>query len=518
MADENVQPTHAQMIAEMQQSGFTPPQAVSADISHAQMIAEMKQAGFAPDSPLLKASEHPYIKGALDYLPAAGSVVGGIGGATLGSVVPGAGTVGGEVVGAAGGGAVGSLAKDALNEWLFGEKKSAGDMAKSAGIEGAIGGVSQGVGAALGAGAKAIAATRLGGAAIDTAGNLLAGAGETVFRIPAPVIKRYAVAAAEIAKLSKGANGDIAAASDEVKAGFAKSLDGFRSEMNQKVGTALAASDEKVSSAPIVEALEKSKGRLNPKLDADAAQLNSINKQIEQVKRMEVTRVGTYGTERTGEITVQDAHALKQSFQDTATTAYRDAGASSTGSAVANSAKSAAAVTRRLVNKAVPEVAEANNQLAFLHTVEDNMNRSLIKQGATESGLVAAGKGANARNARALQKLGEITDKDFLGPAQNLGAMSAMDSAGMQLKRAGIGAAVGASVGYEVGGEHGAIAGGTLGAAVTSPFVLKKGMDAFRGASGMLGSAAGSAVGEQTLGQAVVHGSGGVAAIRRNQP
>jgi hypothetical protein len=480
-----------------------------------------------PSQPMLDAKEHPILKGALDYLPAAGSVTGGILGATAGSILPGAGTVGGEVAGSAAGGAAGSLAKDALNSWIFGESKSARDVAKSAGIEGVIGGVAQGVGAGLGAGAKALAATKLGSAALQGAGDLAASAGETVFRVPAVVIKRYAQAAAEIAGLSAKAGGSVADATNLVKKGYAESLGEFRTEMNTKINTALADSDAEVSSKPMIEALEKAKLKLNPKIDADAPALSSIDAQIAQVKKLEINRGGVYGPENTGKISVQDANDLKRTWQDAATTAYRDAEQGSTGSNFANAAKEAAKAARKLVNDAVPELGTANNQLALLHNIEDSMNRSLLKQGANQSGLITVGKGADNQNASVLRRLSALTGQDFIGQAQNLGAMSAFDTAGMQLKRASIGAAAGtaagAAAGYELGDSKGSAMigagiGGTLGAAVTSPLMLRKSLDTFRGMSNVLDTAAGGAAGRQTLGQSVIHGTGGVNAIRKTAP
>lgn len=500
MADEQAAtPTREQMIAALTGQGMHPaaPTAAGATPTRAQMIAQLTgKPAAAPEETsgvLGKASDHGFIKGALDWAPTAGSVVGGIAGATAGSVVPGAGTAAGEIGGAAAGGAAGSVVKDALNAWLFGEKKSGENIGKDALTEGAISGVSQGVGMVAG---KALS---------YAAGKL----GETV--VGKSVLDKYMEASDAVKSLIKSSDGDIATAADQVRTGISKSLDEFRGTMNQEISGALEKSTARIDPADILESLEAAKSKVHGDLPGAEGYRSQLEGWISSVRKM--------GDEN-GQIFVQDANELKRALQDAATSAYRSAGEGAKGTEIANALKNAGAITRKAVNEAAPEVAAANNKLATLHYIEDRMNKSIIQVGKSESGLVAAGKYAagktegNARNARALRLLGDLTGNDFLGKAQELAAMKTFS--GSSLTRAGVGAGVGAAAGAGLaevsGGDpyHGALLGGAIGGGLTSPLAVKSAIDI-----GKAMPVQAAPLARQTLGQAVMHGTGATKALRQ---
>lgn len=496
------QPTHAQMIAEMQKSGFTPPQGDKAppDPTHDQMIKEMQSAGFAPapeEGGFLQ--QHPkiagYVQGAVNALPAAGAILGGGLGAAAGAaggtaVLPGVGTLAGATeLGMAGTGAgavVGSAAKDALNSWIFGATKSAGEVTKDAGLEGAT----------------AILSQKGGELAVKGLGKVA----EKI--IPKAVLDKYSQAADAVKALWNNNDGDIAAAADQVKKGITTSLDDYRGQMSKQISETLKDNNARVSGSDIVDTLKD----YAKKLDSD---LYPGEKQ--QVEDLIVTVRKKF--DENGQIFVSDANELKQFLQQKATAAYRMAGESGGGTEIANAAKQAGAVTRKLVNEAAPEVAAANDKLAALHFIEDRMNKNIIRVGKPESGLIAAGKYSagssegSAANAKALRTLGNITGNDFLGKAQELAAMKTFQ--GASLTQRGIGAGVGAAAGAGAAGligddpAKGALVGGTLGGAITSPAAVKGAIDIGRALPGALPAVS------QTLGQAVMHGSGAQDALRR---
>lgn len=444
--------------------------------------------------------QHPtlrgYVQGTINALPAAGAMLGGGAGAITGAAggtfaLPGVGTAAGAtelgILGTGAGAAVGSLAKDSLNAWIFG--KSQGSSLKN--VQNAVGEAGENM------------------AAQATGEMLFKGAGKFADNVvPRAVIDRYTQAADAVKDLIGSSDGDIAEAADQVRSSITQSLDEYRGNMNTQIADALKSSTEEVESQPILQALEDAKSRLNPKLDT--SQLAQIEEQISKVKSL---------ADEGGKISVQDANDLKRYMQDLATSAYRNAGESQGGTQVAQAAKSAGAVTRKLVNEAVPEVAQANEKLAQLHWVEDRMNKNLIRAGKPAAGLVSAGSyspgtsGGNATNAKALRILGDITGQDFLGKAQDVAAMKTFG--GDSLFKRGAGAALGAGVGAtaaEISGHdpyHGAEAGALFGGLATSPLAVKTAID-----TGRYLTPAGVPAVAQTLGQAVMHGTGAANSLR----
>ena len=185
-------------------------------------------------------------------------------------------------------------------------------------------------------------------------------------------------------------------------------------------------------------------------------------------------------------MSVQDASDVKSFLQDKASSSYRNSGdIFALGKDSAEAAKSAAADARQLINKAAPEVAEANSTLAKLHEIEDKMNLNLIAVGKPEAALLAAGTGGNVRNVKYLQQLGELTGTNMLGEAEKLAAMRTfgkppllpMDTTGKTLTRMAVGGGAGSLLGGPVGAA--------VGAGLSSPATLKAAIDA-----GLLGKEA----------------------------
>lgn len=428
------------------------------------------------------------VQGGLSDLPTAGAMVGGAvgaaGGAGVASVATGA-------VGAGVGAAAGVQARDKLNEWIFGKKtdpnKTADNMAKE--------------------GAENFGAQAVGGLLLKGLG---AGAKWTAEKVvPKAVIERYQQAADAVKSLISSSDGDIAEAADQVKTGITSSLDEFRSAKNAEIANALKNNTTLVKGNRILDQLKTYADSLDPDLyAAEKAQVSSL---IDSVAKK---------VDQRGDMLVSDANLVKQFLQEKATAAYRLAGESGGGSEVAQAAKQGAAIARKVVNEAVPEVAAANERLATLHYIEDRMNKSLIRAGKSEAGLVAAGKYSpggsegNATNAKALKLLGELTGQDFLGKAQDLATMKTL--AGGSLLKSGVGAGIGAAAGAgiaEVSGNdplRGAEVGGLLGGAVTSPAAIKSAIDVGRYVAPTAVSPA-----AQTLGQAVMHGTGATRSLRK---
>ena len=490
------QPTHAEMIAEMQRAGFTP-QATSApaqpDLTHDQMIKEMQSAGFTPQAEgsgneFLDANPHlkNLVKGTIDALPVAGGLLGGGLGATAGSVIPAAGTAIGGVVGTGMGAVLGSTAKDALNAWVFKPTKTDTQVLTDAAKEGG----------------GQMAAQMAGESILKAGGAVASKVGEAV--VPKAVIERYQQAADAIKEVIGASGGDTAEAADQARASMGKSLDEVRGQMNDQIANTLKNSTKRVDPSSVIDVLEAAKGRVHGDLPRAAAYTSQIDSYLSAINKMK---------DENGQIFVSDFNSLKRELSDEATAAFRDG---TNGTQFADAAQKAAGAARGLINKAAPEIASANDKLHALHLVEDNMNKSILTEGKSAAGLIAAGEAKSEggkASAKALRTLGEITGQDFLGKAQDIAAMRAFS--GDSILKRGVGAGAGAALGAgaaEIAGSdpyHGALAGGAIGGFGTSPAAVKMGLDAAPYVAPLAAPAA------QTLGQAVMHGSGAARSLKQ---
>jgi len=120
--------------------------------------------------------------------------------------------------------------------------------------------------------------------------------------------------------------------------------------------------------------------------------------------------------------------------------------------------------------------------LSRLHQLESKMVKSILKtgMGANPTSFLTAGAGTNRRGFKALEEMSKITGEDFVSRARELAAanqfanapIAPMDTTGKTLYRVGGGAALGALSALGLGSDvpQGAI----IGAALASPFALKK--------------------------------------------
>ncbi len=126
---------------------------------------ELKKKKVANDFAKMK-EESPYnnphspisAQTALDQLPVAGSILGGIGGTAAGSAIaPGPGSIAGEYVGAGIGGAAGEGLRYAGEKYLLGKDMSKEDLGKRLATSGAAGVIGQGAGNLVGAAGRSLA-------------------------------------------------------------------------------------------------------------------------------------------------------------------------------------------------------------------------------------------------------------------------------------------------------------------------------------------------------------------------
>lgn len=420
--------------------------------------------GFMQDNPTIAR----YTKAGMNALPTAGAIGGGLMASATG---PGA------IVGAGLGAAGGESLKQLGERYILGEEpKSLGENLKSVAQEGARGLVSE-TGAQL-VGPSLKLAKNIPGVekGLEMAGKGASKIGELLTGVPEKAIQTYAKNADEISAMAKSTDNNTFEAANQMRSDFGKSIDETRKGINEKIGNVLKGSEKRVGANPILDALRDAKTKINE---------NLYPEQLDQIKDLE-NKVGKMVGED-GAMSVADAHEVKGFLQEKASSAYRSPGQPfSLGTEAARAAKSAGAKARGLINKAEPEVAGANEKLAKLHDIQDNMNMNLITEGKPEAGLISAGSGTNPRNLSQLKELGEATESDMASGAEKLAAMrhfgspslSAADTTGKAAVRHGMAGLLG----YEAGHIPGAIAATVL----TSPTSLKAAIDTGRFTAKML--------------------------------
>ncbi len=151
------------------------------------------------------------------------------------------------------------------------------------------------------------------------------------------------------------------------------------------------------------------------------------------------------------------------------------------------------------------------------------MNKALIRDGKGTGAMVKAGEYSpghmegNPDSAKALRDLGKITGEDYIGKVQDLAAMKSFSGSSLYRKGAGVALGAGAGAGVaEIAGSDpykGAFVGGSLGGALTSPLAIKTAIDAGRYIPQSIAAPVG-----QSLGQAVMHGSGAVNSLQQAGP
>lgn len=312
------------------------------------------------------------------------------------------------------------------------------------------------------------------GAAI---GGGLSVAGSAISKIPAVTkkissaltglslqdISTYSKATDAVNSLIDKSGGNITEATDLVRSKFQKDLIDTRQTFSKQITAALekAPKEQTIPAASILSKLEASKAKLDPIYGADGI------KEIDDI----ISKIQTKAPE--GNLSLVDLFKTKEYLQDQAKSTYFKGGQIfSRGKEAQLAAKQAAAESRKILNGLSPEIAEANNRLSMMHNLEDQLNKNMITPGKPDAALLAAGSGGNPRNAKLLERMGEMTGTDALGEAQKLSAAKAFanapllpaDTTGKSLARMATGIAIGS-----LKGPVGMVAGGLL----SSPAVTK---------------------------------------------
>ena len=445
--------------------GLTPEEQAELDALNKELGPPKHQKKWLDTELPFSTSPRGLIKSGASALPIAGAMLGGVVGTALGPL----GTVGGAGLGAVGGKSL----QTTIEQGLLGEKKTRKQVYLDPLKEGAYGAAGEGAGQALGAGLKMVGQSKPAKYAAKKVGDALARTGEALTGISKKEIKTFAKNADEIVDLYKSNDGDVQEAADAMRRGWQERIQNTRKGLNSQISQALEKRvDEFVDVTDVVDELEKAKALMNPKLrSGEIAEVDDLISKIQEMS----------GGGEALEVSLKDAHDLKEYLQEIAKGSYQKGGQIfQTGDKAQKAAKAGAAMARKAVNKAAPEIAKANNALANLHNIENKVNKNILAEGKTVAPVMAIGSGANQQNIKMARMLDEATGAGIISDSEKLAAMRTfgspqilpVDTTGKSVGRM----AMGTLLGSQVGGPIGAAMGGAL----SSPLTLKYGIQGGR--------------------------------------
>lgn len=291
--------------------------------------------------------------------------------------------------------------------------------------------------------------------------------GEALTGIAPDLIENFAKRTDQVNALIKRTGGNITAMADDVRAELSSGIQKAKGTLNGKISAALeAASPEAtIPAQSIIDKLESAKANLNPNFKKDAIvdldqMISNIN---DQAKGGMLSPKGLFET--------------KQYLNAESKGAYNKGGQIFVRTTdAARAAKNAASIARDAIREHIPEISEADAQLSRMHAIEGRLNKNLLAPGTPEGALMAAGSGANPRNAANLKALEDISGVDASQKAKDLATarefaspgLIPKDFTGKSMARLAVGAGIGGAV--DSGDRtHGALIGATL----ASPMALK---------------------------------------------
>lgn len=322
------------------------------------------------------------------------------------------------------------------------------DRAKSGGLlSGGIQGAAESLpiaGKALGWGAKKI--------------------GEGLTGVAPDLIENFAKRTDQINQLIKKSGGNITQMADDIRSELTGGIQKAKGALNGQISAALEGSSKEanIPAQSIIDRLEEAKAKLNPNFKKAA--ISDLEEMISNVKSQA----------KDGMLDARGLYETKQYLGSEARGAYNKGGQIFTRAGeAARAAKEAAAEARDAIKTHIPEISQADAQLARMHAIEGRLNKNLLAPGTPEGALMAAGSGANPRNAANLRALEEISGVNASQRAKDLATAREFASPGLLPKdftgKAALRMAVGLGAGGMLDGKEGAL----IGASLTSPMALK---------------------------------------------
>lgn len=302
---------------------------------------------------------------------------------------------------------------------------------------------------------------------------------ETLTGVPKDMILNYIDRNPQIKALYEKYGRNTFEAADDLKTNINQRIQDKKGDLSLMIeqATQNVSRRSNIPVQPMLEELNNHKMGLNPNIPEQMSAIRGIDEMIAVLK----------GIAPEGKMTARDAFDVQKMLQGRAQSAYAQPGDLFTKSPQsAKAAKDAARVTRQFVNKAMPDVAAANDAFAALHDIDDVMNPNLLKPGKSAAGITRAGSNPNSPEAKSLKDLGDWLGHDVLQDAKDMSThktfatlpASPFDTTGKALYRVGAGSLVGGGISALNGDSGGGILkGAAVGGLLSSPMALKAAID-----------------------------------------
>lgn len=301
--------------------------------------------------------------------------------------------------------------------------------------------------------------------------------GGTITGLSPRSIETYIDKYDDVKKLIREHGGDTFVPTNEVRKSFKKGIDETIKSKRLQIKEVVKNAPDKyvVDAKKTLESLEETKGSIIPELYAD---------DIAEIQEEIIDKINALAVD--DQLKPKNVNDLKEYFQNMAKGSYQRRGAMfTTGSQTQKVAKDAARMMRELERKAMPTTGKLNDELVAFHSMDDAINKNLIKEGAPEAALMAAGRGENMRSITQLKELEKMTDQNILKDLEKIAAASEFADArlipkgttGLTATRAGTGASVGLMLGSMMGSPA---IGAAMGVIFSSPATLKAAIKAGR--------------------------------------
>lgn len=315
-------------------------------------------------------------------------------------------------------------------------------------------------------------------------GYLAKKGGQALTGVAPELIENFAKRTDHINDLIRKSGGDVTAMADQIRGELSNGIQGVKSKLNGSISTTLegASKEASISAKPMIDSLEEAKANLNPHYKKAA--ISDIDEMIGNIKAQ---------SDANGMLDPKGLYETKQYLGAEGRGAYQKGGQIFTrASEAARAAKDAAGEARDLVQIHLPEISKADAQLSRMHSIEGRMNKNLLAPGTPEGALMAAGSGANPRNAANLAALEEMSGVPAAQRAMDLATAREFASPQVLPKdfngKAAARLLMGAGAGSAIDEDH--KRGALIGAALTSPMALKRilqGANVARTAGGAFG-------------------------------
>jgi hypothetical protein len=292
--------------------------------------------------------------------------------------------------------------------------------------------------------------------------------GAAISGVDENILSNYAKRTDEVNDIIKQSGGDITAAADQVRTELSEGIQRTKRALNSQISKTLesAAPEASISVDRILKSLKAAKEKLNPNFKAGAiADLDDMIRSIESEAQG-------------GLVNVSSLYQIKQFLRENSKGAYNKGGQIfSRASEASRAAKDAAFQASDMLKPVAGAISKADQQLSKLHSIEARLNRNLLAPGKPDGALLAAGSGANARNAATLRELEKISGVPVAQRAQDLATAKAFASPSLMptdfTGKAAARILLPAGVGYAAGDKEGA----AVAAGLASPMAMKLGIN-----------------------------------------